>query len=184
MSEIETIHDQVGSKLAHLNQMISALPGDDTKSDSYADDPLHDESPTHWEPIDVAADVLALTHETGSDQAIILPAPRVSEAIAPMPQPISLQTFAAQILVGDLETASRSLEILFGCRRELAIRCSHRFHDKYRQDPSVLIRVQRLRQAITGDNPSLPLLLLQECFELHANDAEAVLGELKQRYSR
>jgi len=182
MSEIESIHDQMGAKLLHLNQMISALPPEPKADDAPDDDPFEPESAESWEPIDVAADILALTHEAGTDQALILPAPRVTEAIAPMPQPISLQTFAAQILVGDLETAARSLEMLFACRRELAIRCSHRFHEKFKQDPSMLIRVQRLRQAIRGEGTTLPLLLLQECFELRQTDAEAVLVELQRHY--
>ena len=180
MGEIESLHEQIGAKLLHLSQMISALPAESQHGSATPFE--HDSSTPAWDPIDVAPEALSLTHDTCSEQALILPAPRISEVIAATPQPISLQTFAAQILVGDLETASRSLELLFACRRELAIRCAHRFYEKYLQDPSMLIRVQRLRQAIGEGSEALPLLLLQECFELNQVDATTVLAELRQRF--
>ena len=108
LSEIETLYEQMGGRLAHLNAMLSNLPP--------IEEPPPADAQPHPAPVftDVAAayastiDALPIIEEP---QPLALPAPEQRMAILP-PQ-ATFPGFNAQIEAGDLEAAGRSLAELF-----------------------------------------------------------------------
>ena len=177
LSEIETVYEQLGGRLAHINTMLSHLPP--------VDDASSPDTP-HGEP--VFTDVRT-TYDSSYelDMPVIslplaLPAPAVSEE---RPQltlaPPSLQSFALYVQTGDVETAARCLTDLLNLPAARGRACIDAFLQRWAIQPDLLHRVVLLRSELQSGNVTPSLTMLSECFGLQGMESISALQSLRSR---
>lgn len=171
LSEIESIHDEVGVRLVHISQMISNLPAiqepaDDQFSAAYGDEP---------------ADVRNDSPEPRSPLA--LPAPSSTVATQP-PVAASFRAFAMAIQLNDVDGAGRQLAGLFSIAPARARECAVVFLKQLRRDPDFLAKARQLRQELATGSNNGAIMLLHECFGLQAMESIGVVQTLRVRISQ
>lgn len=176
LSEIETIYEQLGSRLAHLSTMLSNMPPehDLRTSDVAAAEPIYVDRGTAY-PAGFEAD----SHVAAGPLA--LPPPAILEDRLPVPL-VTLQGFAAQVQSGDLDTAARMLAELFDVDTLCARRCTDLFAAQLAVHPDLALKATRLRSEVQAGNVNGSLLLLWECFGLDGMESLGVLQALRTRF--
>lgn len=173
MGEIDSLYEQIGTPLVHLNQILSNLPVED---DVHA----HDAHAVHPAPHSYAEIVPPAWPDIPA-----LPAPRGSGAVEAILEevasPISFQTFAAQVQADDLEGAGRSLAALFELPLERAVRCASFFRQQLHDDPEFLVKAMQLRRELASGGYNTAALLLYQCFGLTGLESVSVVQVLKAR---
>lgn len=181
LSEIEQIYDQLGSRLAHVNAMLSNLP------------PV--EEPPAAEPAPAApvfTDVAAATYSATVDappplppmeEPLALPSPAPEQRTMTLAAPATFQGFALQIQSGDIEAAGRSLAELFAVDAARGRRCAEVFHAQLEVHPDLFGKAMKLRSDLEGGNVNSAVMLLWECFGLQGLESLGVLQTLKMRFS-
>lgn len=180
LSEIESIYEQLGGRLAHVNTMLSNLPpseepnGDDVELDSMASDPIYTDMSTSYP---TAVDAAMAVHSA----TLALPPPAVGEERLQPATGATLQGFAAQMQNGDVDAGTRSLcELL--CLDALRGRlCAETFAGKLAAESDVLLKVIRLRSELATGSVNNALTLLWECFGLSGLESLGALQSLKLR---
>ena len=189
MNEIESLYEQIGLKLSHVNSMLSNLPVESP--------------PTHVEPaaaqhapddtFTVATDPSPSADAVVSDTTLALagpvylhvpalPAPKAKEAPPqPAAAPVSFQLFAAQIQAGDLKGAGKTLGLLFDLKPRRAVACATLFSERLRSDKEFLRKASQLRRELHAGSHHAALVLLVECFGLTSDEAASVLASLRRR---
>jgi hypothetical protein len=177
LSEIETIYEQLGGRLAHLNAMLTNLPPASAPAgaDAAASEIIY-------------AD-LASAYPTGLDlegtaplTLLALPAPGVFEersqvdALAEAFQRITLAVQA-----GDLLGAGRMISECFDFKPSQARRSAVAFARQLAAYPELARRVVDLGAVLEQANEQSAAALLAECFEFHAIEAIAVVRAMKLR---
>ena len=188
LGDIETVYEQFGMKLSHLNQLINNLPVEPAVANygtSYttSTDTLNPNfMQTH------SAEELIIPHQ--HPQAITgplivsppaLPAPRIMEEVEVIPP--SFQLFIAQVHTGDLVSSGRTLAILLDLSEARGVQCSRVFHRHWEEDPAFLKKALSLRSEVSNGSFNSALMLLAECFGLIGIEAIGVLQTLRARLS-
>lgn len=186
LSDIETIYDQFGAKLMHLNQMINNLPQD---TDAAPHEPHGFSGEEGLEPISSeasAADEPATSHPTAIIGPLMiapppaLPAPRAAndyELAVP-----SFAKFVKQIRSDDPRDAARTLSVLMDISEARGMQCVRVFNRRCEDDESFLLKVIQLRGEVISSSYNSALMLLAECFGLVGIEAIGVLQTLRARF--
>ncbi len=181
LSEIETLYDQMGSKLAHLNQMIANLPVEssrdtDQEEPSYSrtDSPEAEQPrlPHFRFPVEVPTEEPAAVQQK---ELISLPAPGTTSG-----PPSPLGRFVSLIEQGDVDHAGDLIGQLLGLSPFTGRQCAQVFSARYEQDTAVVFKAMRIRQALADDQLRDALVLMHECFGLQGLDAMVALQRLRE----
>lgn len=172
MGEIDSLYEQIGTPLVHLNQLLAAVPTDEDAQG------MHDSPTAH-----AAAHSYAEIVPPAWPEVPALPAPRGSIAtdVGTDEPVISFQTFAAQMQVDDLAGAGASLAYLFDLPAERARRCADHFYQQMHEDADFLLKAMQLRRELASGGYNGALMLLFQCFGLSGIESIAVYQVLKAR---
>lgn len=160
--QIETLHEQLGTRLTSVNSLMAHLQS--------ADDGLHaaGDAPSDALPLEL------LVHAEAFDDGTLLPEPGVST------DPASFDSFLNAIERDDTRGAAHMLAELFGLDSPRAEVCAGTFRDRFLRSADFAERVRRLRFEVpVSDNRSLTLLW--ECFGLAVPESIEVLETLRDR---
>ncbi|HTN73612.1 MAG TPA: hypothetical protein VL096_00125 [Pirellulaceae bacterium] len=178
MSEIESLFEQVGTPLAHLNQIIGALPPEEDETPPAT----HAQHPTPHSYAEVVPpawpDVPGLP---APRSGTLMEVPAVESVAHEAPAEVSFQTFAVQIQAGDVEGAGQALAVLFDISRERAMQCAQHFHQQMLADNDFLLKAMQLRRELQSGGYNGALMLLFQCFGLSGMESIGVFQVLKAR---
>lgn len=192
MNEIESLYDELGTKLAHVSQMLSNLPADEQQAQpqTHTAAAQHSEENTFTVATDPAPNYdgvtqyMAMPAIAGPTYVAMpaLPGPKAEE------QPTrhratnsALQAFAAQIQAGDLLAAGRTLATLFDVEEPRAIACAATFAQRVRTEAAFFRKVMELRIELHSANSQRALLLLLDCFGLSRGESAEIVRNLHRR---
>lgn len=176
LSEIETIYEQFGGRLAHLNAMLSNLPPATmtTPAEATASEIIYADLATAYPA--------GLDLENASGSALLgLPAPMTPEAVAADPLLELLRSVVVKVAEGDLVTAARLLSEVFDIRPSQARRGAQAFARQLAVRPELGDEMIELGADLESTNEYAAATLLGECFEFQALDALALVRSLKTR---
>jgi hypothetical protein len=174
-SEIETIYEQLGGRLAHLNAMLSNLPPAPPQhsSEAAASEVIYaDLASSPSSTLDVDA--------TGPLTLLALPAPMTYDDARVEPM---VEVFAGIVLYvksGDLTSGARLISELFDVKPSLARRGAQAFERQLDRYPDLARRFEQFGASIDATNEYAAATLLGECFEFQPIDALLLVRALKQ----
>jgi hypothetical protein len=179
LSEIETLYEQLGARLAHLNAMLSNLP------------PVAGPAPADAMASEIIYADLASAYPTGLDLEAAAPPTLLALPAPPNPDPVpqvnvvayGLQDIALRVQAGDLTSAARAISELFDIKPSDARRCARTFSRQLLNHPDLVARVAELGWTLGDTNELSAAALLGECFEFHAIEALALVRALKLRHA-
>jgi hypothetical protein len=177
MGEIEALYEQIGSRLVHVTQMISNLPPAPETPLSAEEEAAEEATPGNLD--DGGSDSIIVGGPLGL-KTPALPGPATSEYAAPVRQ-ASFQTFAVQIQSGDIESAGRTLAMLFGVEDVRGIQCAAIFAERLENEPGFLTKAMQLRKELEKDGINAAIMLLYECFGLSGLECIGVLQTLRSK---
>ena len=193
MNEIESLYEQVGLKLSHVNSMLSNLPVEPPATQVESAGAQHSADDTFTVATDPSPSADAVVSDTTLALAgpvflhtPALPAPKVAAskqltASPPAAVPVSFQLFAAQIQAADLKGAGKTLGVLFDLKPRRALACATLFDERRRSDKDFLRKASQLRNELHAGSYHAALVLLVECFGLTSDEAADVLASLRRR---
>ncbi len=171
-SHLETLQEQLGSRLNNVNSMITNLQAaEDDRVADFAPEPSMQvtvEGP-HGTLIQASTDV-----SSGYDPLLELAEEDLPDG------PSTFDLFLRQAHDRELDGASRTLGELFN-DEALGRRCSRVFIDQLRTAQDGVSKVHRLRQELQSGSNNGVLALLFECFGLQGMEAIYVLQSLRAR---
>jgi hypothetical protein len=185
LDQIETIFDQFGTKLTHLNQMINNLPQEAEAS------PQSDSSFAAADYVSPMAADAAMADEASPSQPAAITGPLIiSPPALPAPRreddgeivTYSFASFAAQIRADELRHAARTLSVLMDISEARGMQCVRTFHGRWEEDESFLLKAMQLRGEVIASSYNSALMLLAECFGLVGIEAIGVLQTLRARF--
>ena len=185
LGDIETIYDQFGMKLMHLNQLINNLP-QETEAATQSTAEFAPADYSAQQAVDpAAADEVITSHPAAITGPLIieppaLPAPRTEEEHE-IRTP-SFAVFAAQIRDDELRNAARTLSILMDISEARGMQCVRIFHGRWEDDESFILKAMQLRGEVISSSYNAALMLLAECFGLVGIEAIGVLQTLRSRF--
>ncbi|PQO27979.1 hypothetical protein C5Y96_16510 [Blastopirellula marina] len=180
LSEIETLYDQMGNKLAHLNQMIANLPAEPVSpetSDLFAREDQADEIPPARLPHFPLAtqSPMELAPHVERDDLIGLPAPGVS-----LPKAPAFARFVSHIEQGETDQAGDIIAQILGLSPYSGMKCAETFSARYQSDTAVVVKAMRIRQELTQNRFNDALMLMHECFGLQGMEAMIALQKMRE----
>jgi hypothetical protein len=179
LSEIETIYDQIGARLAHLNAMLTNLPPEDPQP---ATDSAGDATASEIVYADLAAGrALRIDVESAPPLPLGLPAPSPSEKPAGEPLVEMFANIVIHTQSGNSASAARAISELFDIKPSQAERGAQAFARQMDDFPELAMRIERLGSALAETNDYAAATLLADCFEFQAIDALALVRALKSR---
>ncbi|GAA4419857.1 hypothetical protein [Bremerella cremea] len=183
LSEIESLYDQMGHKLSHLNQMISNLPAD---SASESPPPIYDLEEEEEE--EVATENVRLPHfplakQPSSEVPVVvdrgdmigLPAPGVSQPKAP-----AFARFVSLIEQGELDPAGDLIAQILGLSPYVGMQCAKAFSARYTEDPIVVTKAMKIREHVTHNRYNDALMLIHHCFGLQGIEAMIAMQKMRE----
>ncbi|MBI3839670.1 MAG: hypothetical protein HY288_17250 [Planctomycetia bacterium] len=179
LSEIETIYDQLGGRLAHLSAMLSNLP------------PSAGPAPADATASEIIYADLASSYPTGLDLEAAAPATLLALPAPVYPDPAphvngladNLQDIVLQVQAGDLLNAARAISELFDIRPSDARRYARAFSREMASSPEIVARAVELGWTLGEVNEHAAAALVGECFEIQAIEALPMVRALKLRQS-
>jgi hypothetical protein len=195
MNEIESLYDELGTKLSHVSQMLSNLPAEEPPGRPHAQQPQtqtamaqHSPENTFTVATEPAPNFDGITQYTLPGIAgptIVampaLPAPKFVEPPKHRATHSALQAFAAQIQAGDLLAAGRTLAGLFDVEEPRAIACAATFAQRVRSEAAFFRKVMELRHELHSSNSQRALLLLLDCFGLSRGESAEIVRNLQRK---
>jgi hypothetical protein len=179
LSEIESIYDQLGGRLAHLNAMLSNLPpvAATTATDAAASEIIYaDLASAYPTGIDLEA--------TNSMTLLALPAPtNVDTRSEPPALADELMNIIVAAQAGELTTAGRLISELFDIKPSQARRGAQALARQIVDTPELIRRIGDAAAALDETNEYATATLLSECFEFQAIESLAIVRALKIRFS-
>jgi hypothetical protein len=177
LSEIETIYDQLGGRLTHLNAMLANLPpaAAGSASDAASEVIYADLASSPSSTFDVDA--------TGPLPILALPAPAAYEEEV-VEQPL-VEVFAGIVLcaqAGESNGAARLISELFDIKPSQARRGAMAFERQLARFPELGRRFEQLGADIDETNEYAAATLLGECFEFQPIDALLLVRSLKEHH--
>jgi len=185
LGDIESIYEQFGTKLMHLNQLINNLP-QETEAAPHPASGFTAGDYSGSQAVDPsAADEVITSHPAAITGPLIiappaLPAPRTEEEHG-ITTP-SFAVFAAQIRGDDLRDAARTLSILMDISEARGMQCVRVFHRRWEDDETFILKAMQLRGEVISSSYNSALMLLAECFGLVGIEAIGVLQTLRSRF--
>lgn len=178
-SQIDAIYEQLGLRLAHVNQLLANLPGEESDALAREEAPVEiGEEGDDWGD---TGDPQPHSHNHVPAPHLALPGPgEVLQLAGPSPT-VSFQRFAAKILVGDVDGAALILADFFELEVPRARRCAQVFYDGVRHNPEVIGKAAQLRRQLQSGSYDAAMLLLHDCFGLHGVESISVLQTLRAR---
>ncbi len=180
LSEIESLYDQMGNKLAHLNQMIANLPAEPEPQDepvSFDREDVAEQKPParlpHF-PIESQA-AIEMPSRGDRDDLIGLPAPGTS-----LPKAPAFARFVSHIEQGETDQAGDVIAQIFGLSPFSGIKCAETFAARYESDTGVVVKAMRIRQELTHNRFNDALMLMHECFGLQGIEAMIALQKMRE----
>jgi len=177
LSEIETIYEQIGGRLAHLNAMLSNLPPVEsapTTADASASEIIYADL--------AAAYPTGLDLEATAPVALLgLPAPSTAEESPVKPLAETFQNIVLYVRAGDLDTAGRMIAEVFDIKPSQERRGASAFARQLVSYPELALRSEELGFSLGGTNEYAAATLLGECFEFQAIEALSLVRGLKSR---
>jgi hypothetical protein len=178
LSEIESIYDQLGARLAHLNAMLANLP-------PVAGAPVADAMASEI----IYAD-LASAYPTGLDlegatpmTLLALPAPVNIEEPPLDWLSVACREIVHHVQSGQLASAGRLLSELFDLRPSVARRAAAVCARQFAADSQLAARVSELPRAMEQGSEHAAASLLSQCFEFSSLDAQELVRALNKRRS-
>ena len=174
LSEIETIYDQIGGRLTHLNAMLSNLPPTATApaADAMASEVIYADLATAYST--------GLEPEPTSGTRLLgLPAPSQAEDVAARQQSVTFQNIVRHVQAADLPTTSRLISELFDIKPSQARRAAQAFARQIAEQPELARRIEDLGTSLETTNEYAIATLLGECFAFQAIDALSFVRALK-----
>ena len=177
LSEIETIYDQLGSRLAHVSAMLSNLP------------PVASPAPADATATEIIYADLASAYPTGFDlegasqpAVLALPAPS-SHDPRPAGNPLAeaFRRIALAVEASDLAAAARMISECFDLRPSQARRWATAFARQIERYPELPRRLGELAGALDEANEHAAAALVAECFESQPVEALTLVRALKRR---
>jgi hypothetical protein len=168
MNEIESLYDELGTKLSHVSQMLSNLPAEEPSNQPPGQQQPQTQtaaaqhSPENTftvatEPAPNYDGVTQYTLPAIAGPTIVampalpaLPAPKFVEPTKHRATNSALQAFAAQIQAGDLLAAGRTLAGLFDLEEPRAIACAATFAQRVRSEAAFFRKVMELAAGIAS----------------------------------
>ena len=180
LSEIESLYDQMGNKLAHLNQMIANLPSEpEPQEDGYSfdrEDEASERQTARLPHFPIAAQASVEMPSRGErDDLIGLPAPGVS-----LPKAPAFARFVSHIEQGETDQAGDVIAQIFGLSPFSGMKCAETFAARYEKDTGVVVRAMRIRQELTQNRFNDALMLMHECFGLQGIEAMIALQKMRE----
>jgi hypothetical protein len=183
LGDIESIYEQFGMKLNHLNQLINNLPVEPTPEPTASYTTAHDTTSAANPAEHTSLELIVPTPPMISGPLIVappaLPAPRVmdeEQVLVP-----SFQLFIAQVHQGSLHAAGHTLGVLLDVSEARGVQCAHVFHTRWAEDGDFLHKAMSLRAEIEAESYNNALMLLADCFGLVGIEALGVLQTLRNR---
>lgn len=184
LGDIDSVFDQFGTKLAHLNQLINNLP---LETEEVPPEPPFHAAEEHAGP--AAADAAMAEELTAAHPAAItgplmiappaLPAPRMADELE-ITSP-NFHLFSEQMQDDELLGAARTLSILLDISEARGMQCVRVFHRRWQGDDAFLLKAMQLRNEVLSNSYNGALMLLAECFGLVGIEALGVLQTLRAR---
>ncbi len=190
MNEIESLYDELGTKLSHVSQMLSNLPADEpATTQTHTAAAQHSPENTFTVATEPAPNFDGVTQymmpAIAGPTFIAMPAlPAPKTAVEPPKHRATnsaLQAFAAQIQAGDLLAAGRTLAVLFDVEESRAIACASTFAQRVRSEAAFFRKVMELRHELHSTNSQRALLLLLDCFGLSRGESAEIVRNLHRR---
>jgi hypothetical protein len=193
MNEIESLYDELGTKLSHVSQMLSNLPADEpsaqTQTQTQTAAAQHDPENTFTVATEPAPNFDGITQymmpAIAGPTFVATPALPAPKATIEPPKHratnSALQAFAAQIQAGDLLAAGRTLAGLFDVEESRAIACASTFAQRGRSEAAFFHKVMELRHELHSANSQRALLLLLDCFGLSRGESAEIVRNLHRR---
>jgi hypothetical protein len=194
MNEIESLYDELGTKLAHVSQMLSNLPAEEPPARQSGQPQTETAAAQHspentftvaTEPAPNSDGITQYTLPAIAGPTIIampaLPAPKFVEPPKHRATNSALQAFAAQIQAGDLLAAGRTLSVLFDVEEPRAIACAATFAQRVRNEAAFFRKVMELRHELHSSDSQRALLLLLDCFGLSRGESAEIVRNLQRR---
>ncbi len=178
LSEIETIYEQIGGRLAHLNAMLSNLPPATTTpaTDPTASEVIYADLATAYPG--------SLEPEAAPSARLLgLPAPARTEEPTDRRAAVSLRNIVRHVQGADLATASVLICELFDIKPSQARRAALAFTRQIAEQPELARRIEELEASMEAANEYTTATLLGECFAFQAIDALSFVRTLKERSS-
>lgn len=161
-SQIESLHEQLGTRLASVNSLLAHLQSAENEPIQVEDEPA-----VETEPLELLVHAEAFQEGTFVDEAA-------------RHEPPTFDAFLRAIELDEMPRASRVLAELFGVDAARAEACAATFRDHYWRSPDFALRAHSLRTELTASvNGSLTLLW--ECFGLAVPESIEVLQTLRNR---
>jgi hypothetical protein len=191
MNEIEALYEHVGMKLAHLGQILSHLPPEPiepvagttttTAAAQHAPEQTFSVATDAAPSADVSDESLPALSGPVYVAAPALPPPGGAPSSRIRATQLSLQAFAAQIQLGDLLAAGRTIGALFELDESRAIDCATTFAQRVRSEAGFFRRVMQLRGQVQAGDEQRVRALLGDCFGFSRAEAQEVMLVLRRR---
>lgn len=180
LSEIEMLYDQMGNKLAHLNQMIANLPAEqEPEEDAFPfdrEDQAEEEPAARLPHFPLASQpAIELTPNIQRDDLIGLPAPGVS-----LPKAPAFARFVSHVEKGEIDQAGDVIGQILGLSPFGGLKCAETFAARYDNDTAVVVKAMRIRQELTQNRFNDALMLMYECFGLQGIEAMVALQKMRE----
>lgn len=173
LSDIETIYEQIASRLVHVNQMISSLPPEVAGFES-------DETYSFDESSVTAETSFSFETPTPSIPAPTEATPGLLSLPAPAPEsPANFQVFMQSIQAGDVPLAGRILAELLQVDQQRGEQCAAVFLQRYVEDAEIVTKAMQLRKELMLSNYNNAIMLLYECFGLQGMESIAAMQALR-----
>jgi len=174
-SEIESIHEQVGLRLTHVNAMLNSLPPTARNVPGLPGADQSGQAGGESIPAGELPEPLAGPYANGvaTDAAMA-----TSTGAAPSGGP-SFQNFIQQIMAGDVDAAGETLAALLDVPRDRGRRCAATFAERLATQPDFMARAMRLRGELQSGSINGSLMLLSECFGLQGMESIGAMQALK-----
>lgn len=170
--EIDTLHEQIGTRLGQVNGMLAALSASD---DADGDTPSRSVTQTGSLQTPEAPDGISACENTPLSDEMGAGLPMSGGKFPPSTYPL----FVQDIVRRDLVAAARRLAEVLGTTPAQAEVYATRFRDQLDRDPAFLAKVHSLRQALQTERYNQARVLLRECFGLQGQECEAAMELLK-----
>ena len=205
LGEIESLHEQIGARLAHVTQILTNLPpySYDVAAPIYADDDWAPASPAqvdmafaasspaasefvaaHWSPPSTSspsASASSSSASRGGDAAARALAASSTPSGSTTAASIALMTVSARVQTGEMEAAGRLLATLFDLTPERSQRCAEHFAFGAAVNADFLAQVASLRQLLEAGQWNDVAKVLKTCFGLSHHESQRAVELLSGR---
>ncbi|MEZ6071006.1 MAG: hypothetical protein R3C10_12200 [Pirellulales bacterium] len=174
--EIDSLYEQIGARLAHINTMLSQLPAQPTSATDAGEDVITaSEFRAHAAYIHSTTATVGLlaAPEHGGDMSVAVE--------ATMSGPLSWEALVSQIRGRDVDSGAALLADYLDIDVALATSCTATFHRRVDAAPQLFAKAMQLSGELRVGSVNASIMLLWECFGLQGSDAVNAAHTLRAR---